>query len=105
MYTVSTYQGYDMPIDSELFESYEGEAREIILQSFIDEGMFSETVYTLDEITEEDIELTASEWLSTDEVVQLKAIEKNAPESLWDTLTVQTLNELIKTPTSERRAA
>jgi hypothetical protein len=105
MYTVSTYQGYDMPTDSELFESYKGEAREIILQSFIDEGMFSETVYTLDETTEEDIELTASEWLSADEVAQLKDIEKNASESLWDALTVQTLSELLKTPTIERRAA
>jgi len=105
MYSVSHDQGYDMPTDVELFESFEGEAREIILQSFIDEGMYSETASTIDEVTEEEIEFDADEYLTASEIAQLKMIEKNASESFWDTVTVQSLSELIKEPTIERRAA
>ena len=105
MYTVSHYQGRDMPIDTELFENYEGEAREIILQHFIDEGMFTPTVYTLDDVTDEDIELEVSSWLDAYEIEQLKEIEKNAPESVWEALTVQTLNQMLKMPSELKEAA
>lgn len=105
MYTVSHYQGYNEPTDTELFESYKGEAREIILQSFIDEGMFTPTVYTLDDMTEDDIELEVSDWLNAYEIEQLKDIEKNAPESVWDALTVESLNQMLKTPTELREVA
>lgn len=98
-------QGYDMPTDYELIEDYPGEGREIILQSFIDEGMYSRTAYAVDTITEEDIELDATEWLSAYEIEQLQAIEKNASESFWDAVTVQTLTEAIQEPTEHREAA
>ncbi len=105
MYTVSYNQGYDMPIDTELLESYDGEAREIIFQSFIDDGMISSTVYTIDETTEEDTELEVADFLTPFEIEQLQTIEKYAPESFWDTLTVQTLAEALKIPTGEREVA
>jgi len=105
MYTVSHYQGYDMPTDIELLESYEGEAREIIFQNFIDEGMLSSIVYTIDEITEEDLEIEVADFLTPFEIEQLQAIEKYAPESFWNTLTVQTITEALKMPTDEREVA
>ncbi len=105
MYTIRHHQGRDMPTDTELFESYKGEAREIILQSFIDEGIFTPTVYTLDDMTENDIELEVSDWLNAYEIEQLKDIEKNAPESVWDALTVESLNQMLKTPTELREVA
>ena len=105
MYSIRHDQGYDMPADVELFESFKGEAREIILQSFIDEGMLGSSIYTLDEVTDEDICLQPAEWLSADEVARLQEIEQNASESFWDALTVQTLSELIQEPTIEQEAA
>jgi len=105
MYTITTYQGYDMPADIELFESYEGEAREIILQSFIDEGMLSDSVYTIDETDEEDIELEVAQWLNANEIAALKEIEENATESFWDGLTVKSLTEALNEDRSEREAA
>ncbi|MCF6207201.1 MAG: hypothetical protein L3J47_09970 [Sulfurovum sp.] len=105
MYTVSHYQGYDLPTDIELLESYEGEAREIILQSFIDDGMLSGSVYAINETDEEEIEIEVSEWLNVDEVAILKALEKNATDAEWDAMTVQTLTQLLNTPTIEREAA
>ncbi len=35
MYTLSHYQGHNEPLDNELLESYEGEAKEIILADFM----------------------------------------------------------------------
>lgn len=105
MYTVSHYQGYNEPTDIELLESYDGEAREIILAHFIDEGMFTDTVYTIDETDEDDIELEVADYLTPSEIAQLKEIEKNAPESFWDSLTVEALTEALKMPTDEREAA
>lgn len=105
MYTLSHYQGHNEPLDHELLESYEGEAKEIILADFIDQGMFSETVYTLDDVGEDDIELEVKSFLSAFEIEQLKSIEKYAPESLWDNLTVQSLSEALKMPTDEREVA
>lgn len=105
MYTVSHYQGYDMPTDTELLESYEGEAREIILQSFIDEGVLSYVVYTTDETTGEDIELEVMGFLTPDEVTTLKDIEQNNTESFWDGLTVQTLSEVLKADRNAKEAA
>ena len=105
MYTLRHYQGRDMPIDTELFENYEGEAREIILQSFIDEGMFTPVVYTMDDVSEEDIALEVSDWFNAYEIETLKDLEKNAPESVWDTLTVQTLNQMLKMPSELRKVA
>ena len=105
MYTITHYQGYDMPLDIELLENYEGEAKDIILQSFIDEGMFTSTVYTVDDVTEEDIELDVSEFLSKEEIAALKDIEENASDSFWDGLTVETLREAIKPTNYEEEAA
>ena len=105
MYTVTHYQGYDMPTDTELLESYEGEAREIILQSFIDEGMISKSVYTIDETTEDDLEIEVADFLTAEEVARLKEIEKNAPESLWDSLTVESLTAMLNNAYNERRVA
>ena len=105
MYTITHDQGYDMPVDVELLESYEGEARAIILESFIDEGMISSTVYAIDEVEGEDIELIVSEWLSADEIHVLKDIEQNADESFFDGLTVDTLDEVLKMPTERKEAA
>jgi len=105
MYTITHNQGYDMPVDVELLESYEGEARAIILESFIDEGMISSTVYAIDEVEGEDIELIVSEWLSADEIHVLKDIEQNADESFFDGLTVDTLDEVLKMPTERKEAA
>ena len=105
MYTVSHYQGHNEPLDIELLESYEGEAREIIFQSFIDEGMFSETVYTIDDTEDDDIELEVKDYLTPFEIEQLKAIEKYAPESFWDSLTTQSLSDTLKMPTDEREVA
>ena len=105
MYTVSHYQGYNEPTDNELLESYEGEAKEIILQSFIDEGMFTDTVYTLDDVEEDDIELEVKDYLTPFEIEQLKALEKYAPESFWDRLTVESLSEAMKPSTDEREVA
>ena len=105
MYTITHDQGYDMPVDVELLESYEGEARAIILESFIDEGMISSTVYAIDEVEGEDIELFVSEWLSADEIHVLKDIEQNADESFFDGLTVDTLDEVLKMPTERKEAA
>ena len=105
MYTISHYQGYNEPTDNELLESYEGEAREIIFQNFIDEGMFTDTVYTIDETDEDDIELEVKDYLTPFEIEQLKAIEKYAPESFWDSLTVESLTEALKMPTDEREVA
>ena len=105
MYTLRHYQGRDMPIETELFENYEGEAREIILQSFIDEGMFTPVVYTMDDVSEEDIELEVSDWFNAYEIEQLKDLEQNAPESVWDTLTVQTLDQMLKMPSELKEVA
>lgn len=105
MYTVSYNQGRWEPEYTETMESYKGEAKEIILQSFIYEGMFSETVFTMDETTEEDIELEVKDWLTPFEIEQLKTIERYAPDSFWETMTVQTLTEALKTPTNEREVA
>jgi len=105
MYTVSHYQGYNEPLDIELLESYEGEAKEIILSDFIDQGMISETVYTIDETDEDDIELKVSDYLTAFEIEQLKSIERYAPESFFDGLTTQSLNEALKMPTDEREVA
>ena len=105
MYTVSHYQGYNEPLDIELLESYEGEAKEIILADFIDQGMISETVYTIDETDEDDIELEVSDYLTAFEIEQLKSIETYAPESFFDGLTVESLNEALKMPTDEREVA
>ena len=105
MYTISHYQGYDMPLDIELFESHEGEAKELILQEFIDNGMYSDTICIMDDVEDEEIELEVADYLTPFEVEQLKAIEKYAPESFWDTLTVQTLAEALKIPTGEREVA
>ena len=105
MYTVSHYQGYDMPTDNELLESYEGEAKEIILADFIENGMYSDTVYTIDETNEDEIELEVKDYLTPFEIEQLKDIEKYAPESFWDSLTVESLTEALKMPTDEREVA
>jgi hypothetical protein len=105
MYTISHNQGYNEPLDVELFESYEGEAKEIIFQSFIDEGMFTDTVYALDEVHEDDIELEVKDWLTPFEIEQLKTIGRYAPESFWDTLTVQSLSEALKMPTEAQEVA
>jgi len=105
MYTISHYQGYDMPTDIELLESYEGEAREIILQSFIDEGMISESVYTIDETTEEDLEIEVADFLTPEEIAALKEIEENATESFWNGLTVESLTEALNEDRNEREAA
>jgi hypothetical protein len=105
MYTVTYTQGRDLPLDASLFEEYPGEGREIFLQSFINEGTFSETEYTLDTETEEEIELKASEWLSAYEIAQLKTLAANAPESLWDGLTVSSLMELLQEPTELKEVA
>ena len=105
MYTVSHYQGYDMPTDTELLESYPGEAREIIFQSFIDEGMISSAIYTINETAEEDMELEVADFLTPDEVAALKNIEKNASGSFWDGLTVQTITEVLKADRNGREAA
>jgi len=105
MYTITTYQGYDMPADIELLESYDGEAREIILQSFIDEGMLCDSVYTIDETDEEDIELEVAQWLNANEIAALKEIEENATESFWNGLTVESLTETLNEDRSEREAA
>lgn len=105
MYTVSYDQGRWEPTYTEIMESYKGEAKEIILQNFIDEGMFSGTAYTMDETREEDIELEVKDWLTPFEIEQLKTIERYAPESFWETMTVQTLTEALKTPTDEREVA
>jgi len=105
MYTVSHYQGYNEPTDNELLESYEGEAREIILAGFIEDGMFSDTVYVRDDIQEGDIELETKDYFSAFEIEQLKLIEKYASESFWDSLTIQSLAEALEVPTNERRVA
>lgn len=105
MYTVSHYQGRNEPLDIELLESYEGEAREIIFQSFIDEGMFADTVYAIDDVEDDDIELEVKDYLTPFEIEQLKAIEKYAPESFWDSLTTQSLSDALKIPTDEREVA
>jgi len=105
MYTVSHYQGYNEPLDIELLESYEGEAKEIILADFIDQGMISETVYTIDETDEDDLELEVSDYLTAFEIEQLKSIEQYAPESFFNGLTVKSLSEALKMPTDERRVA
>jgi len=62
-------------------------------------------MYTLDDMTEEDIELKVSDWLNAYEIEQLKDIEKNAPESVWSALTVESLNQMLKTPTELREVA
>ncbi len=105
MYTVSHYQGHNEPLDIELLESYEGEAKEIILADFIDQGMISETVYTIDETDEDDLEIEVSDYLTAFEIEQLKSIERYASESFFDGLTVQSLNEALKMPTDEREVA
>ena len=105
MYTVSHYQGHNEPIDIEILESYEGEAKEIILADFIDQGMFSETVFTIDETYEDEIELEVSDYLTAFEIKQLQAIEKYASDSYFDSLTVESLNEALKVPVNEREAA
>jgi len=105
MYTVSHYQGYNEPLDIELLESYEGEAKEIILADFIDQGTLSETVYTIDETDEDDLELEVSDYLTLFEIATLRAIEKNVSESLWELMTVQSLKEELIMPTDERRVA
>jgi len=105
MYSVSHFQGHDMPADTELFEDYQGEIKEIILQSFIDEGMLGAYAYALDGATDEDIELEVATYLTASEITALQTIEQNAPESFWESVTVQTLTEALKQPTNERRAA
>ena len=105
MYTVSHYQGHNEPLDNELLESYEGEAKEIILADFIDQGMFSDTVYTIDATEEDDIELEVKDYLTLFEIATLRAIEKNVPQSLWDVMTVQSLSDAIKEPTELREVA
>lgn len=105
MYTVSHYQGYNEPLDIELLESYEGEAKEIILADFIDQGMISETVYTIDETDEDDLELEVSDYMTAFEIEQLKTIERYAPESFFNGLTVKSLSEALKMPTDEREVA
>lgn len=105
MYTLSHYQGHNEPLDTELLESYEGEARELILEAFIDNGMYSDTFYTLDDVEEEDIELEVKDYLTADEIATLKDIEKYASESLWDALTTKSLSEMMKAPTDEREVA
>lgn len=105
MYTVSHYQGYNAPLDQELLESFEGEAKEIILQSFIDEGMFTDTVYTLDDVEENDIEIEVKDYMTAYEIAALKDIETNAAESFWDAMTVQSLSDVIKESTELKEAA
>lgn len=105
MYTVSHYQGHNEPLDVELFEGHEGEAREIILQSYIDEGMISETVPTIDESNEYDIELEVTDWLTPFEIEQLKTFELYCPEDVWDTLTVESLSDILKSHRDEREVA
>lgn len=104
MYTVSHYQGYNEPLDVELLESCEGEAREIIFQNFIDEGMFTDTVFTIDESNEDGIELYVTDWLTAAEIEQLQYIEKYVTESFWDALTIETLVDAIKHARNEREA-
>jgi len=105
MYTVSHYQGHNEPLDIELLESYEGEAKEIILADFIDQGIFSDTVYAIDDTEEDDIELEVKDYLTLFEIATLRAIEKNIPESLWDAMTIQSLSDAIKEPTELREVA
>jgi len=105
MYTIAHYQGHDMPLDVELFEDYPGEIREIILQSFIDEGMLGEYAYTLDTLHDEEIELEVATYLSASEIQTLQEIERYAPESFWEGLTVETLTQVLNQPQIERRAA
>lgn len=105
MYTVSHYQGYNEPLDNELFESYKGEAKEIILQSFIDEGMFTDTAFTIDDTTEYEIEPEVKDRLTPFEIEQLKTLERYASESFWDSLTVESLTQALIMPTDEREVA
>ncbi len=105
MYTISHYQGYDMPLDIELFESHEGEAKELILQEFIDNGMYSDTICIMDDVEDEEIELEVADYLTPFEVEQLKAIEKYAPESFWESMTTQSLSDAMKPSTDEREVA
>lgn len=105
MYTVSHYQGYNEPTDNELLENYEGEAKEIIFQNFIDEGMFTDTVITIDDIEDEEIEFEVKDYLTPFEIEQLKALEKYASESFWDSLTVESLTKALIMPTDEREVA
>jgi len=105
MYTISHYQGHNEPLDVELFESYEGEAKELILQEFIDNGMYSDTICIMDDVEDEEIELEVKDYLTPFEVEQLKAIEKYAPESFWESMTTQSLSDAMKPSTDEREVA
>ena len=93
MYTITHHQGYNEPTDTELIESYEGEAKEIIFTHFIEEG-YSDTVYTLDDVEDEEIELIVSQWLTKFEIQTLKTIEAHSTDTFWESLTLDTLLSL-----------
>lgn len=76
-----------------------------ILADFIENGMYSDTFYTLDDVEEDDIELEVKDYLTADEITVLQDIEKYASESLWDALTTKSLSEMMKAPTDEREVA
>lgn len=95
MYTLTHYQGHNEPTDIELIESYEGEAKELIFADFIDNGMYSDEVYVLDDVEEEEIELTSSAYLTKYEIQTLKTIEAHATDKFWDSLTLSSLYSLL----------
>ena len=54
---------------------------------------------------DEEIELEVKDYLTPFEVEQLKAIEKYAPESFWESMTTQSLSDAMKPSTDEREVA
>jgi len=105
MKTLTYNQGYNEPQYTELIEDYDGEAREIILQDFIDNGFLRKVVYTED-YDSEDIELITEDYFTPVERQALTEIEQ-LPECFWSHIDLETLVEHVESAharTKEREA-
>jgi len=70
----------------ELIEDRDNEGKDLFIQAFIDNGMYCST------ITEDDCELEASDFLSEEEIEDLKELENTLVDAAWDVVTVSDIH-------------